>query len=750
MHEVDEIYPRRKIDRRLVPNLPERGASRRGCDSRYQGEVRISLYDPADKKDVISCDSKDLSRSGALLYWPQDEPLPVVGDKFTASFYLPPGMMPESYESRIRIPASVVRVVPAEDGVEVALNFSSPIDEYLKSRRWRLLTFTAFGCLCISLMAVMYLRQESIFYFVFDIPVFLYGIIASVFLISRFAFALFYRSTPVDPGFTPGVTIVIPCFNEEEWIENTIRCSLDQNYPQEQLEVILVDDGSTDGSLNKAAKFAERIRREISGDRFSIIEQPRNMGKRHAMAAGVLRAKFDLVIFVDSDSFLDPNAVREIVQPFKESEIGAVTGRTEVQNKWTNVITKMQAVRYYVAFRFFKASEGVFEAVTCLSGPLACYRKKLVLKYLDAWLNQTFFGHPATFGDDRSLTNFILQDSCTAYQDSAICSTVVPSRMSTFIRQQMRWKRSWLRETLRASSFMWRKEPFMAMSFYIGFILPVLAPLVVVRTMLVVPLMYGIFPYTYLIGVFVMSTLMSAAYLLLKRSNLWFYGISFCFFYFGVLLWQLPVALCTFWKSEWGTRSTFADASYTATDAPEEAIVTHDAAHSAASKLGVSILPAAPVTAVSITNMPPVAVMAESDLLAARLNMAPQDISGGASVSFFPTARQQQPAAAYEADRAKIVLRILRGEEPEKICLEFGLKKSVLDGWLNAFISAGTREVEDMGRETGGGVLDKISEQSVKLEALSQRIAMLEKSSLGMAEAPDEPGVKKVGYIKSI
>jgi len=239
--------------------------------------------------------------------------------------------------------------------------------------------------------------------------------------------------------------------------------------------------------------------------------------------------------------------------------MGAVSGRTEVQNKWTNVLTKMQAVRYYVAFRFIKAAEAVFDGVTCLSGPLACYRKDLVLRYLDAWLNQTFFGYPATFGDDRSLTNFILAHHRTGYQDAAVCSTIVPSRMRTFIRQQMRWKRSWLRETLRASSFMWRKEPFMALSFYVGFLLPVLAPLVVIRTMVVIPLELGLFPYKYLLGILTTSMLMSASYLLFKRSNLWPYGIVFCVFYLAVLLWQLPVAVVTFWKSEWGTRNTSAD-----------------------------------------------------------------------------------------------------------------------------------------------------------------------------------------------
>lgn len=67
-----------------------------------------------------------------------------------------------------------------------------------------------------------------------------------------------------------------------------------------------------------------------------------------------------------------------------------VSGRTEVENKYTNTMTKLQTVRYYIAFRIMKAAESYFDVVTCLSGPLSCYRKDLIEKHQDAWLNQNF------------------------------------------------------------------------------------------------------------------------------------------------------------------------------------------------------------------------------------------------------------------------------------------------------------------------------------------------------------------------
>ena len=239
--------------------------------------------------------------------------------------------------------------------------------------------------------------------------------------------------------------------------------------------------------------------------------------------------------------------------------MGGVSGRTDVANTYTNALTKMQSVRYYIAFRVMKAAEGYFDAVTCLSGPLSCYRKDLVLKYSDAWLNQTFLGQRATFGDDRSMTNFILRYNRTTYQDTAVCSTIVPNQYKTFLKQQMRWKRSWLRESIIGATYMWKKEPFMSLCFYMGLVVPIAAPVVVLYNLIYVPITHRVFPTTFILGLLMMALLMSMAQLFLRRSSTWIYGMWFCIYYEAVLLWQMPVAWFTFWKSTWGTRMTPAD-----------------------------------------------------------------------------------------------------------------------------------------------------------------------------------------------
>jgi hyaluronan synthase len=154
------------------------------------------------------------------------------------------------------------------------------------------------------------------------------------------------------------------------------------------------------------------------------------------------------------------------------------------------------------------------------------------------------------------MTNFLLREHRVGYQDSAVCSTIVPSKVSVFLKQQMRWKRSWLRESIRATGFIWKKEPLMALFFYIGLVVPIAAPVVVLYNLVYVPLVHHVVPSTYLMGLTLMAAMMSLAHLFFKKSKLWLFGFVFVLFYEFVLLWQMPVAWVTFWKSTWGTRDT--------------------------------------------------------------------------------------------------------------------------------------------------------------------------------------------------
>jgi len=582
-----------RADRRLLSNVPDPEKIRTRSDRRGVKEDSALPGDQADSEDLdrlrmlslrYMADFEvviyprrqqnkggwkgravDISSTGVLAeFGPAVEQHVMIGKVVNLYCQIPPGTMPEGFESTVKIGATVVRSFAKEEAGQeklmVALAFAKPLTEYFQKKRWGYAVYTSSALLLAVSLFIMLLRAESIVYFKYNILLYLYSLIAAAFLLTRYFFGALYRDVPVNPDFTPGVSIIIPCFNEEKWIHRTILSCVNQNYPIDKLEVIVVDDCSTDKSVEQIQKVIEMIHKEA--ERFKTRERvrmhvlPENGGKRAALVKGVEMARHDLVVFVDSDSFLEPTAIRHLVQPFQDPKMGGVAGRTDVENKFTNSITKLQTVRYYIAFRIMKAAEAWFDSVTCLSGPLSCYRKKLVMGHSEAWLTQTFLRQPATFGDDRSMTNYILKTHRTSYQDSAICSTIVPSEMSVFLKQQMRWKRSWLRESLRASAFIWKKEPFMALFFYIGVIVPIAAPVIVVFNLGYVPLVHHVFPGTFLMGLFLMAGLMSLAHLLYRRSKLWVFGLVFCLFYEFVLLWQMPVAWVTFWKSTWGTRET--------------------------------------------------------------------------------------------------------------------------------------------------------------------------------------------------
>ncbi|WP_110953575.1 glycosyltransferase family 2 protein [Anaerosinus massiliensis] len=588
--EKEDILLVLKPDRRLLSKVPDKTGLRTVIDRRSTkvqqatddffsymerekaGQRYVVSYDiiityETKQQERKTCHGKgvDLSATGILIEIPVDFAQELQeAAKIRLKFEIVPGTMPEGYEMKVDIGAKYIRLVKPSGGeVFCGLEFEESLAEYAVRKRNRYVLAISSACLFFITFFIVLMRAESVIYFKFNQYLYFYSIIAATFLLTRYLFGSFYRTTPIDKNFTPGVTIIIPCFNEEKWIRRTILSCLNQAYPIDQLEVLVVDDCSNDRSVEKIREVIEEIKskeeRYEVAHRLNYIVQKVNKGKREALARGALMAKHDLIVFVDSDSFLDPFAILNIVQPFKDKKMGGVSGRTDVANTYTNVLTKMQAVRYFIAFRIMKAAEGYFDAVTCLSGPLSCYRKDLVLTYLDAWLNQKFLGQRATFGDDRSMTNFILRHHRTGYQDSALCYTIVPNQYKLFLKQQMRWKRSWLRESLIAASFMWKKEPFMSLSFYMGLIVPIAAPIIVLYNLIYVPLMHRVFPTTFILGIFFMAMLMSMAQLFLRKSSTWIFGFWFCLYYEAVLLWQMPVAWFTFWKSTWGTRMTPSD-----------------------------------------------------------------------------------------------------------------------------------------------------------------------------------------------
>jgi hyaluronan synthase len=380
-----------------------------------------------------------------------------------------------------------------------------------------------------------------------------YSIVVCVFILSRFGFSLFYRpaSALAKDDLEPTVAVVMPAFNEEQAIGNSVRALLAVDYPDIKLEVVVVNDGSTDGTLRE-------IRMVADGEpRVRVIDFPENLGKRAAMAAGIRATQAEMIAFVDSDSVLERDAIRVIVQGFGDPRVGAIAGHAEVMNARESWITRMQAVRYFVAFRVCKAAESIFGAVTCCSGCFSVYRRAAIMPALEAWEHQTFCGRPATYGDDRSLTNYVLRDWKVRYESRALSHTIVPAHFQVFLRQQLRWKRSWTRESLIVGKFIWRKHPLASLWAYLGIVLPLIAPVVACRALLWIPIVGGVgAPLIYMVGIYAMAMVYGLYYGLQhgRYDTLWVFGVLFVFFYLAFLLWQTYYAVLTSRNPSWGTR----------------------------------------------------------------------------------------------------------------------------------------------------------------------------------------------------
>ncbi|MEV0634142.1 glycosyltransferase [Streptomyces sp. NPDC050619] len=282
----------------------------------------------------------------------------------------------------------------------------------------------------------------------------LYSIGAMSLLALKMFGALFYR--PAKAGREEleyledaWVTAVIPIYNEDPvMFEQGMRSLLAQSRLPNEIHII--DDASANDSGIRTAK---KIRREFEarGVKYTVSVQPVNKGKREALALGFQAAPYsDIFLCVDSDTVLSRDTVRELLLPLADEKIMASTGMVLALNHDSNIFTRLQDLRYGNSFLFERAAYSRLKSVLCCCGALSAYRGTLVRKYLDDFLNQQFLGKPAVFGDDRRMTNYCLMEGQVVFQETAVGYTAVPEKLPHFLRQQVRWNKSFFRESLWA------------------------------------------------------------------------------------------------------------------------------------------------------------------------------------------------------------------------------------------------------------------------------------------------------------
>jgi hyaluronan synthase len=451
------------------------------------------------------------------------------------------------HPKRLTLHGSVMRTHLEEHSQTLGLRFKGLVSEQAEEHEARFHQAVVGLAIALLMVTLCVMKIRNVVTFWYE-PVFQgYSIAAAAFILSRIGISFFYK-VPEEQGYLPAVSMIITAKNEETNIAETIRHCFQSRYPEDLVEVIAVDDGSTDGTW-AVMKGLEPIY-----PRLRNIQLERNMGKRHAMAIGAEKAQGKILVYVDSDSYADPEGLYRIVQPFFNPRIGAVAGHTMVRVREDNFISKMESVRYFISHQVIKTAESVYGAVTCCPGAFSAYRRELVMKVLPAWLNQRFFGTQATFGDDRSLTNFILRTHQVVFHASARAYTETPEKWSTFFRQQLRWKKSWMRETTIASRIMLRKHPVAALFYYIGVMVTLLSPVMAVRALVYLPTHWHTSPLPYLTGLFLVYLLLCLIFLYKTRARYWYCGMAFAALYVLFFSFQNYYAMLTVSRNHWGTR----------------------------------------------------------------------------------------------------------------------------------------------------------------------------------------------------
>ncbi len=233
--------------------------------------------------------------------------------------------------------------------------------------------------------------------------------------------------TKKNPSYQPKVAIVVPCYNEAKTIGGTLRSLQALHYPADKLEIIVVDDGSTDDTYTIARQFESASIR---------VFHKGNGGKHSAMNFALERTDAELIGCLDADSIVDKNALREIAPIFENEKIAAVTPGIHVHKPET-LLQHIQNVEYQLSLfnRFVFAALG---SVFITPGPFSIFRAKVV-RELGGWR----YAHSTE--DMEMALRIQSAGHLIANAPRAVVHTNTPRTLKALFRQRVRWTYGWLR-----------------------------------------------------------------------------------------------------------------------------------------------------------------------------------------------------------------------------------------------------------------------------------------------------------------
>ena len=331
--------------------------------------------------------------------------------------------------------------------------------------------------------------------------------------------------------------------DEKDIIEQCVLSLIKQSYKYK--EIIFVDDASTDGTRKILNKYAKK-------KQIKVIYLEKNVGKKKALVEAMAVAKGEIFAFSDSDSIWALDAIEKIVKIFENDPfVGAVGGHVRALNSKKNLLTRVQDSWYEGQFSIRKAFESVFGAVSCVSGPLAAFRKEAIFNFVPAWENDTFLSQKFKFATDRTLTGFVLGSKSIGaklkkkysespfvknvdypiknwkivYSKSAKAWTNVPDTPKRVLKQQIRWKKSFIRSIFFTGIFYWKKPLLPALFYYLHIIFVLTGPFIAFRHLIYLPLRGDIFSaFLYIAGIAFVGFMFGLAYKLENpECHIWIY-----------------------------------------------------------------------------------------------------------------------------------------------------------------------------------------------------------------------------------
>ena len=220
----------------------------------------------------------------------------------------------------------------------------------------------------------------------------------------------------------PPVTVIVPAYNEEPLILQTIESVLASDYAN--MEVIVIDDGSSDNTYHVVAKSYDK------DPRVRLVRQE-NQGKAQALNHGYRLTESDIIVAIDADTIILPDAVSRLVRHFDNPKVGAVAGNTKVGNR-VNILTRLQAVEYITSQNLDRRAFERFNAILVVPGAIGAWRKSVV---------DGVGGYSSeTLAEDADLTVAIIRAGYrVTYEAGAIAMTEAPETLGQLLRQRLRW-----------------------------------------------------------------------------------------------------------------------------------------------------------------------------------------------------------------------------------------------------------------------------------------------------------------------